>query len=291
MLAASPGFTIVAVLSLAIGIGANCAIFSADAAFDLFRWRAPARSTVGSGRRSGVQRQLAGVVTDYVDIRDRSKSFDGLAAFQYLRRFTSDPRATPSSMGMMVSGNLLPLMGVEPTIGRTFRADEDQVAGRDAVVVLGRTMWEQEFGSDAGVLGRSVRINGVPFTVIGVAPESFTGMNTFVRSDFFVPLTMSPRVINDKQAGSLEAREVRNLRLKGRLKAGVTQAQAQSELTAIATDLERAYPATNKNQQFFVNTELQARVAGIRGREAGCDAPRRSHSACCWSRAETSRAC
>jgi len=268
MLAASPGFTIVAVLSLAIGIGANCAIFSfADAL--LLRPLPVARPgdvyTVGS--RSSVEAfnasSLVSSYRDYVDIRDRSKSFDGLAAFQYLSvAFTSNPSATPKlKMGMMVSGNLLPLMGVEPTLGRTFRADEDQVAGRDAVVVLGRTMWEQEFGSDAAVLGRSVRINGVPFTVIGVAPESFTGMNTFVRSDFFVPLAMSARVINDQQAGSLEAREVRNLRLKGRLKAGVTQAQAQSELTAIATDLERAYPVTNKNQQFFVNTELQARVA------------------------------
>src|SRR5580765_3618277 len=268
MLAGSPGFAAIAVLSLAIGIGANCATFSfADAL--LLRPLPVARPgevlTVGS--RSSVEAfnasSLVSSYRDYVDIRDRNKSFDGLAAFSYLTAaFANDPAATPKlKMGTMASSNLIPLMGVEPTLGRTFRADEDQVPGRDAVVVLSRTMWAQEFGSDAGVLGRSVRINGVPFTVIGVAPESFTGMNTFVRSDFFVPLTMSPRVINDKQAGSLEAREVRNLRLKGRLKAGVTQAQAQSELTAIATDLERAYPVTNRNQQFFVNTELQARVA------------------------------
>ena len=268
MLAASPGFTIVAVLSLAIGIGANCAIFSfADAL--LLRPLPVARPsevlTVGS--RSSFEAfnasSLVSSYRDYVDIRDRNRSFEGLAAFSYLTvGFASDPAATPKiKMGMMASSNLLPLMGVEPTIGRTFRPDEDQVPGRDAVVVLGRTMWEQEFGSDASVLGRSVRINGAAFTVIGVAPGSFTGMNQVVRSDFFVPLMMSPRVINDKKTASLEARDARNLRLKGRLKPGVSQAQAQSELTAIAADLERAYPATNKNQQFFVNTELQARVA------------------------------
>jgi predicted permease len=268
MLLASPGFTIVAVVSLAIGIGANCAIFSfADAL--LLRPLPVARPaevlTVGS--RSSFEAfnasSLVSSYRDYVDIRDRNKTFEGLAAFSYLTvGFASDPTETPKiKMGMMASSNLLPLMGVEPAIGRTFRPDEDQVPGRDAVVVLGRTMWEQEFGSDAGVLGRSVRINGAAFTVIGVAPGSFTGMNQVVRSDFFVPLMMSPKVINDKKTASLEARDVRNLRLKGRLKPGVSQAQAQSELTVIAADLERAYPVTNKNQQFFVNTELQARVA------------------------------
>src|SRR5438552_10241287 len=268
MLAASPGFTSVAVLSLAIGIGANCAIFSfADAL--LLRPLPVARPsevlTVGS--RSSVEAfnasSLVSSYRDYVDIRDRNKSFEGLAAYSYLTvGFATDPTATPKlKLGMMASSNLLPLMGVEPTIGRTFRPDEDQVPGRDAVVVLGRAMWEQEFGSDAGVLGRNVRLNGVPLTVIGVAPQSFTGMNPVVRSDFFVPLMMSPRVINDKRTGSLEARDARNLRVKGRLKPGITQAQAQAELTAVGGDLVRAYPATNKNQQFFVKTELQSRVA------------------------------
>src|SRR5213593_886433 len=265
LLAGSPGFTTIAVLSLAIGIGANCAIFSfADAL--LLRPLPVARPgevlTVGSTANLEAlgASSLVSSYRDYVDIRDRNRSFSGLAAYRNVTvGFATDSKAIPKlKLGMLVSGNLFTLMGVEPTLGRTFRPEEDQVPGRDAVVVLGRTMWEQEFGSDAGVLGRSVRINGVPFTVIGVAPESFTSMNQVVRSDFFVPLMMSPRVINDKKTASLEARDVRNLRLKGRLKPGVSQAQAQSELTAIAADLERAYPVTNKNQQFFVNTELQA---------------------------------
>jgi putative ABC transport system permease protein len=164
-------------------------------------------------------------------------------------------------MGMVVSANLFSLMGVEPTIGRGFRSEEDQVPGRDAVVVLGRTMWEQEFASDRSVLGRSVYINGNAFTVVGVAPSEFTGMNQFVRSDFFVPLMMSARLVTDPKAASLEVRDARNLTLKGRLKAGVSQGQAQTELTAISVDLERAYPDTNKNRAMFVRTELQARIA------------------------------
>src|SRR5262245_6156201 len=149
MLVASPGFTLVAVLSLAIGIGANCAIFSfADAL--LLRPLPVARPdevfTVGS--RSSLEAlnasSLVSSYRDYVDVRDRNKSFDGLAAFSYLTvGFASDPQSTPKlKAGLLASSNLFPLMGVEPTIGRAFRADEDQVPGRDAVVVLGRAMWE-----------------------------------------------------------------------------------------------------------------------------------------------------
>jgi predicted permease len=268
MLAGSPGFTSVAVLSLAIGIGANCAIFSfADAL--LLRPLPVARPgevlTVGSTAALEALGASAIVSSyrDYLDVRDRNKSFEGLAAFTYLTAgFASDPKAVPKlKMGMMVSGNLFALMGMEPTIGRAFRAEENQVPGRDAVVVLGRTMWEQEFGSDPGVLGRTVRINGNELTVIGVAPPAFSGMNQYVRSDFFVPLMMSPRLMSDPKFRSLEARDARNLTLKGRLKPGVSQAQAQTDLTAIAADLERAYPDTNKNRGLAVRTELQARIA------------------------------
>jgi len=268
MLAASPGFTVVSVLSLAIGIGANCAIFSfADAL--LFRPLPVARPgevmTVGSNSSLEALNasSLVSSYPDYLDVRDRSKSFDGLAAFRYVTvGFAADASATPKlKIGMLVSDNVFPLMGVEPTIGRSFRPDENRVPGRDAVIVLGRTMWEQDFGSNPGVLGRTVRMNGVPMTVVGVAPPDFTGMNQYVRSDFFVPLMMAPRLTNDPKVGSLEARDVRNLTVKGRLKAGVTQAAAQAELDAIAADLRRAYPETNKNRGLSVRTELQARIA------------------------------
>ena len=161
MLAASPGFAVVSILSLAIGIGANSAIFSfADAL--LLRPLPVARPgevlTVGS--RSSFEAlnasSLVSSYRDYVDIRDRNHSFDGLAAFSYLTAgFAADPSAAPKiKLGMRVSGNLLPLMGVGPTIGRAFRPDEDQVKGRDAVVILSHVLWEQEFASDPGVLGR-----------------------------------------------------------------------------------------------------------------------------------------
>jgi predicted permease len=268
MLAGSPGFVVIAVLSLGIGIGANCAIFSfADAL--LLRPLPVARPgevlTVGSTESFEAfgASSLVSSYRDYVDVRDRTKSFDGLVAFDYVPvGFAKDPKDAPKlNMGMLVSGNLFTVMGVEPTIGRAFRPDEDQVPGRDAVVVLGRSTWELDFGSDPSVLGRTVRINGYEFTVIGVAPESFPGMNHFIRAAFFTPLMMSARLINDPKTASLEARDARNLEVKGRLKAGVSQAQAQAEVETIGADLERAYPATNKNRRFAVRTEMQERIA------------------------------
>ena len=125
-----------------------------------------------------------------MDVRDRSHSFDGLAAItQVTAGFATDRAATPKlKMGMLASGNLFTVMRVAPALGRAFRPEEDQVAGRDAVVVLGHALWEQEFASDPGVLGRPVLLNGHEFTVIGVAPEEFTGLDQYVRSDFFVPI-------------------------------------------------------------------------------------------------------
>ena len=183
-----------------------------------FRGRSAVTATAGGapgdayvGSNSSVEAfgisSLVSSYRDYVDIRDRAKSLDGLVAFRYATAgVATDPDATPRlSMGVTASSNLFAVMGVEPTISRAFRPEEDQVPGRDAVVVLGRTMWEQEFGSDSGVLARSLRINGQPFTVIGVAPPGFTGLDQFVRSDLLVRMMMAPQMISDPQAASLES--------------------------------------------------------------------------------------
>ena len=146
---------------------------------------------------------------EYLDIRDNSKSFEGLVAFSYVTAgFTTDPKAPPRlKMGMLVSDNFFPQMGIAPTIGRASTPEEQRVPGRDAVVDLGSTMWAQEFGSDAAVLGRTVRINGHEFTVIGVTPPSFSGMNQYVRADFFVPSMMWARLLTDPKQASLQARD------------------------------------------------------------------------------------
>jgi predicted permease len=268
VLARNPGFAAIAVLSLAIGIGVNAAIFSVADGL-LLKPLPVARPdevfTVGSTSSldSLGSSALVSSYPEYVDIRDRSKSFDGLVAFADFRAgVAAEPTALPAlKMGMLVSGNLFAVMGVEPTIGRSFRPQEDQVPGRDAVVILGPTMWAREFSSDPSVIGRTIRINGIPFTVIGIVPPTFVGLDPYVRSDFFVPLMMSQRLLGNPKAALLESRDARNLSIKGRLRRGISQAQAQAELTAIATDLERAYPHTNRNRRFVIRTELQARIA------------------------------
>jgi macrolide transport system ATP-binding/permease protein len=267
-IAANPGFSIIAIVSIAIGVGANSAIFSFADALLLRPLPVPRPGevlTVGSTEALEAFGASAIVSSypDYVDIRDRSKAFAGVAALSNLTAgFAKNATSTPRlKMGMRVSGNMFQLMAVTPTIGRGFTPEEDRVPGRDAVVVLGRRLWDQEFGSDPSVLGQTVRLNGVECTIIGVAPAEFTGLDHFVRSDFFVPMMMSTRLISDPKRASLDARDVRNLNLKARLKPGVSQAEGQAELSAIGADLERAYPETNRNRRFVVRTELQARIA------------------------------
>jgi predicted permease len=162
-------------------------------------------------------------------------------------------------LGFLVSDNFFRVIGVQPGLGRAFLPGEGKVAGRDAVVVLGHDMWEKQFNSDRGIVGRTIRLNGIDFSVIGVAPESFTGMDVLIRPAFFVPLAMSQR-LSAASKDPLEDRTNRPLTLKGRLKTGVSREQAQAELIGIAKNLEKSYPESNRNRSAVVRTELQARI-------------------------------
>src|SRR5262249_36313271 len=157
VLVKNPGFTMVSVISLAIGVGANCAVFSWADALLLRPLPVPRPGevlTVGSTTSIEGFSRLVASYRDYVDIRDRDKSFAGLVAFTGITvGFAPDSNTPPKlRIGMLVSGNFFAVLGVEPSIGRTFRPDEDQVSGRDAVVVLGHEFWQQQFGGDPSVL-------------------------------------------------------------------------------------------------------------------------------------------
>jgi len=261
LLAKNPGFTAIAIASLAIGIGINSAIFSLADALLLRPLPVPNSGsvvTVDSTNLDGAGRVS---YRDYLDFLDHSHSFSGLvASTEFTVGITPRPDSLPKmTMGLLVSGNFFSVLGVEPELGRAFLPQEDQVPGRDAVVVLSHELWIQQFAADPAIIGRKVRLSGIEFTVIGVAPEKFTGLDLYVHPTFYAPLMMAPRLTTSSDDHMLESRSQRSLTIKGRLRPGVTLDQARAELQVIAKNLERTYPDTNRNIGVLVNTELQER--------------------------------
>ena len=265
----SPGFTAIAVVSLGLGIGANAAVFSVADLLMLKPLAIPRPAgllTVGVAARSEGAGSLAASYREYVDVRDRTTSFEGLSATTLVPAGFAPDANTQAALkyGLLVSGNFFEVMGVPPRLGRAFRPEEDQVPSRDAVVILDHDLWEQQLGGDPAAIGRTVRINGVAFTVVGVAPPSFKGFNSFYRTDFYAPIMMWPALTIDDRVRPLESRELRDVAIKGRLKPGVTIERAQSELSVVGEDLERAYPDTNRGRALVLRTELQNRMASQR---------------------------
>jgi predicted permease len=264
----NPGFAAVAIISLALGIGANGAIFSMAEYLLLRPLPVPHASGIVVVQaqlrdESASPFQQAGLsYPDFIDLQRKSKSFAGLAASQYFPFGIAPDKTTLPKMkyGALVSGNFFSVLGVFPALGRSFRADEDQVPGRDAVVVLGHDFWETELGSSPDVIGRTLFLNGLPFTVIGVAPEPFHGPIVWIRADLYVPLAMQPALAGSPQQNELEMRGLRVLRVQGRLKPGVSVRQAAAEARVIGQQLAQAYPATNRTCSLQVGTYWQTQI-------------------------------
>ena len=265
----SPGFALVAIISLALGIGANSAMFSLADALLLRPLPVPHASELIVVQAQMRGEAVAGIAQysglsypDFKDLRDRNKSFTGLTASQYSQfGFATEKGALPRmKFGEMVSADFFSVLEVPLKLGRAFRPDEGTVPGRDAVVVLGHELWRTDFDSDPGVVGRTIFLNNVAFTVIGVAPEPFTGSNGLVRSALFVPLAMGPRLQADQQQNMLEKRDNRGMTVYGRLKPGVSVAQAAAEARVVSQQLAKAYPATNLTCSMVVDTDVQARL-------------------------------
>jgi hypothetical protein len=261
LLAKNPGFTAIAALSLAIGIGANSAVFSLADALLLRPLPVENPSEVLSVSSDTPDNAFGGTsFPNYRDFRDKSQTFAGLAAFDlYTFGFATSPTVQPQMrMGFQVSDNFFQVLGIRPALGRAFMPEEGKVPGRDTIALLSYDLWMNQFGGDRSVIGRTIRLNGIDFTVIGIMPKSFTGMDPFIRPALYVPLTMSQR-LSAAVKDPLEDRSLASLQVRGRLKPGVSREQAQAELIAIAKGLEKAYPETNRNRTTAVRTELQAR--------------------------------
>ncbi len=256
-----PAFAAVAVLSLALAIGANSAVFSFADALLLRPLPVTNPADVLDVSSTTPDNPLEGMsFPDYRDLRDQSRSFSGLAAYRLTTLAVAANPAAPAQIRFvdLVSDNFFPVMGVRPSAGRTFLPGEATAAAQP-VAIVSYDFWQQNYAGGRSAIGGSLRLNGVVFTIIGVAPASFTGLDRFLRPSVFVPLGMARR-LEGEAADPLENRGRHDLVVKGRLRAGVSRESAQAELAAIGAALEREYVQTNRNRHMAVRTELQRRI-------------------------------
>jgi predicted permease len=256
-----PAFVTVAVLSLALAIGANSAIFSLADALLLRPLPVKNPAAVLDVSSTTPDNPLEGMsFPDYGDLRDKSRSFSGLAAYRLTTLAVAVNPSSPAQIRFanLMSDNFFAVAGVTPSAGRVFLPDE-ATASAHPVAMVSYDFWQQNYAGDQTVIGSSLRLNGSVFTIIGLVPASFTGLDRFALPSIFVPLGMAQR-LSGEAANPLEDRGRHNLVVKGRLRAGVSQASAQAELAIIGAALEREYVKTNRNRHMAVRTELQRRI-------------------------------
>jgi predicted permease len=249
----NPAFTIIAVIALALGIGANTAIFSVVNTVLLrpLPYKDPERLAMvwEDDTRHGYPRDTP-AAANYVDWRDQNQSFEGMAAIAD-ESFNLTGSGDPERLeGRRVSANLFPLLGVEPEIGRVFTATEDQ-PGSQRVVLLSYGLWQRRFGGDPGIVGKPLTLNGETYIVTGVMPARFQFPSN--DDEAWVPIALS--------AQEAANRNRHYLNVIARLKPGVTLAQAQTDMSTIATRLQQQYPEANADLGAVV-TSLHEHLVG-----------------------------
>jgi predicted permease len=261
-----PGFTIVVVLSLALGIGANVAVFSLADALILRPIPVPHASDVIviDTAASKLTRYGGNSYLDYLDFCARAKSFESLAIAQQMSAGMNTSAAAPNSgpenvSGELVSANYFSALQVKPILGRNFLVEEGQVPDKFPVAIISYSLWNRVFAKDSAIAGKHIKLNGHSFTIVGVLPQSFTGADLFYRPDIYVPAMMSAEVASDG-AEILKQRTYRAFAMIGRLHPGVTVAQAQAEMNVIMSGLEREHPESNKDNIAIVRTEMGRRL-------------------------------
>ena len=266
LFAKSPGFTAIAILSIACGTGANAAMFSVADAL-LLRPLPVARPDelliVGTPIDEALFRPVHASYPDYVDIREGSRSFSGMVAYMLRRAGITTAPGAPTQVRLvsLVSANFFDVLGLRPVLGRGFFPGEERVAARDAVAVLSYGLWQQRYEGDPAVLGRTIRVGGIDFTIVGVAPEHFDGLESvMIRESVYIPLTMAPALRDEGIADLLTARDKRMLIVRGRLAPGATVAAARLELDGIGRNLARAYPKTNRDYPITAQTYWEEKL-------------------------------
>jgi predicted permease len=266
----SPGFTVAAVLTLALAIGANAVVFSVMNGLLLRPLDVPqAQSLYGIERAS--DKDMSQSYPNYLDLRNRNHSFDGLAAYA-ISEDALDTGEGPSRLwGVEATGNYFDALRIRPYLGRFFHESDEHGRNSAPYMVLSYAFWHTHFRDDPGVVGRVVRLNKYPFTILGVAPPQFHGTLVFVSPNFFVPIVNQEQV--EGSTGLKDRGSHGLLMVVGHLKAGVTPAQATADLNSIGAYLEKTYPKDERQMSFVLalpgllgdqfSRPLQAFLAGL----------------------------
>jgi predicted permease len=267
----SPAFAAIAVITLALGIGANTAIFTVVNA--VFFHPIPVKDPAQLMEIFTLdQRKIFGAANNNFfpnsfpngqDIQQRAQSFSGVTVYQSF--------ATPVSMtvngqpnqyfAQLSSGNYFDVLGVHAQLGRTFRPEEDSTAGAGPVVVLNHGFWERVFAANPNVIGQNVLVNGQGFSIIGVAPKGFQGTSVIGGPDMWIPMSMHDQILTGFTKQLFNERRFLGFNAVGRLKDGARPEQAKAELQAIASDLEKAFPLANKGRTFTLQPLLESSIA------------------------------
>ena len=273
MLRKSPGFTVVAVATLALGIGANTAIYGwlRRVLLAPLPGAASPGSIVSIETRTPDGGRIDSGWPDYTDLRDSARSFDGIIAFQSRHVTLAGKTESRRAYALFVSGNYFDVLGVRAERGRTFLPAEGAPPAATPVAVISDGLWARRFDRAPDVVGRSVRLNGRDFTIVGVAPPAFKGTINGLNFDLYVPLAAT-RLLGGELEGSRSRlvgnRETRWLAMMGRLRPGISLESAQAELETIAARLARDNPGTNRNMG-FVAERINTATYGVGERLGG----------------------
>jgi predicted permease len=240
VLAKSPGFTLVAVVTLALGIGLNTGIFSVmnaallrplpvEKAGELVTFR-------GLRGDGGSSTSLS--YPDYVYYRDHNEVFSGMLVYGAVSMSWRRAESDELIRGYLVSGNYFGVLGIKPVLGRDFLPEEDQALGTHPVVLLSHDFWRQSLGGDPQIVGRSLILNGHSFTVVGVAPAGFRGTDVTMSADVWAPTMAQPLV----RPGEVHLTLARWMKVIGRLRPGVSMQQAQANMDVMYSQLLREFP-------------------------------------------------
>jgi predicted permease len=268
----APAFTAVAVLSLALGIGANTTIFTILNAVLLspLPMERPSELVAAYTTEQNAPGFIGGTLPisnlNFRDYRDRNAVFTDMAGYTFGQPVSMVTDGEPQQTFVeLVTGNYFELLGVHPARGRFFRPDEDTKPGANPLAVMSFGLWQRRFGADPSIVGRTVKLNGLTFTIVGVAPEGFRGVNSLFSPDLWAPLTMYAQLLPPQLRSWYDERRALLLFVAGRLKPGITLAQADANLKTIAHALEEEFPKPNKGRGVTLRPLAEATIfPGIR---------------------------